>query len=72
MKDFVHAMNATNLTPDGRRSFLDAYRRRMEEQVTHPEFKYKLTYRQLLEVQTRLVGRYLAGEIDVYPTFGTR
>ena len=44
----------------------------MEEKITHPVFKYKVSYRQLIEVQTRLVGRYLSGEIKQYPTFNTR
>lgn len=70
--DFVQAMNACNLTEKGRRNFIAAYERRMDESVTHPVFRYKLTYRQLLEVQARLVGRYLAGEIKDFPTFNTR
>ncbi|MHB2019238.1 MAG: CRISPR-associated endonuclease Cas4g/Cas1g [Candidatus Xenobia bacterium] len=70
--DFVSGLDAVNLSDRGRVSFLGAYERRMDEKVTHPIFRYKLTYRQLLEVQTRLVGRYLSGEIQEYPTFNTR
>jgi len=40
--------------------------------VTHPMFGYRLNYRRLLELQTRLLARVLTGEIDKYPIFVTR
>lgn len=33
---------------------------------------YRVSNRRILEVQARLVGRYLAGEITRFPTFVTR
>ncbi|MGI5844036.1 MAG: CRISPR-associated endonuclease Cas4g/Cas1g [Candidatus Xenobium sp.] len=70
--DFVTAANACNLSPSGRKSFIQAYERRMDELITHPTFGYRLSYRQLLEVQSRLFGRYLAGEVPEVPTIRTR
>lgn len=70
--DFIHAANACNLSPSGRKSFIQAYERRVDELITHPVFGYRLSYRQLLTVQARLFGRYLAGELDKVPTFRTR
>ena len=35
----------------------------MDSLVTHPIFGYSLSYRRLLEVQARLLGRFLLGEI---------
>jgi len=44
----------------------------MDQLVTHPVFGYRLSYRRVLEVQARLLGRLVLGEIDEYPTFRTR
>lgn len=61
-----------SLTRDGRRAFLRAYERRMATEVTHPTFGYKITYRRVLEVQARLLGAVLMGEIPAYRPFRTR
>jgi CRISPR-associated protein Cas1 len=44
----------------------------MSQEVTHPIFKYRISYRRLFEVQARLLIRYLAGEIPRFPNFVTR
>ena len=44
----------------------------MSQEVTHPVFNYRISYRRLFEVQARLLSRYLTGEIPRYPTFVTR
>jgi CRISPR-associated protein Cas1 len=44
----------------------------MSQEVTHPLFGYTLSYRRLLELQARLLGRFLLGEIGDYPNFTTR
>jgi CRISPR-associated protein Cas1 len=69
---FVRRGGAVSLTPSGRTSFLRAYERRMDELVSHPVFGYRISYRRVLEVQVRLLARYLAGEIAEYPPFATR
>lgn len=71
-EDFVEAMGSVSLTSAGRRRFLKAYERRMSQEVTHPIFGYRISYRRLLEVQARLLGRHLAGEVPTYPAFTTR
>ena len=38
----------------------------------HPIFGYRISYMRTLEVQIRLLARYLTGEIDEYPPFATR
>ena len=70
--DFVRAGDAVNLTASGRRAFFRAYEQRMDALVTHPLFGYRVSYRRLLEVQTRLLARYISGEMDEYPVFVTR
>jgi CRISPR-associated protein Cas1 len=70
--DFIERGGAVALTPAGRRRFVQVYERRMDELVTHPIFGYRIGYRRVLEVQARLLGRALAGEIPEYPAFCTR
>lgn len=71
-KDFISRGGAWSLTPEGKRSFLMAYDRRMDQLVTHPLFGYAISYRRILEVQVRLLGRHLLGELAEYPQFLTR
>lgn len=70
--DFIYAAGSCNLTDKGRKSFIHRFERRMNQEVTHPIFKYRISYRRLLEVQARLLVRYLSGEIREYPCFVTR
>ena len=71
-KDFVRAATGCSLTPTGRKKIIQAYERRVDQLVTHPIFGYRISYRRLFEVQARLLGRALQGEIDGYPAFRTR
>ncbi len=71
-EDFVSSMGSVALTPGGRTRVLQAYERRMSQEITHPTFGYRVSYRRVLEVQARLLGRYLMGEIPTYPCFLTR
>ena len=70
--DFVRSAAGCSLKAEGRKSFLAAFERRLAQEVTHPIFKYRISYRRLFEVQARLLIRYLAGEIPRYPNFLTR
>jgi len=70
--DFISAMGSVSLTAAGRTRFIEAYERRMSQEITHPVFGYRISYRRVLEVQARLLGRHLAGEIHEYPNFTTR
>lgn len=69
---FVAAGPAVNLKPHARRAFIAAYERRLDQEVTHPLFGYRVSTRRLLEVQARLLARFLAGEIDAYPHYLVR
>ena len=70
--DFERTPAGVALRAPARKRLLAAYERRMEQLVTHPVFGYRLTYRRVLEVQARLLGRHLMGEIPSYPAFRTR
>jgi CRISPR-associated endonuclease Cas1/CRISPR-associated protein Cas4 len=69
---FLAAGLAVNLKPHARRAFMTAYERRLDQEVTHPVFGYRVSMRRLLEVQARLLGRYLSGEIEDYPHYLAR
>jgi CRISPR-associated protein Cas1 len=69
---FVRRAGAVALTDAGRRAVLAAFERRLESEVTHPLFGYRVSYRRILEVQTRLLARTLLGELAEYPNFCTR
>lgn len=71
-RDFVRAGNSVALTSDGRKAFFRAYEQRMDTLVTHPIFGYRVNYRRVLEIQTRLLARVLTGELTTYPVFTTR
>ena len=70
--DFVKVGKSTSMTDHGRRSLIGAYERRMDTLIRHPIFEYTVSYRRILEVQARLIGRFLQQEIDEYPPFCTR
>jgi len=71
-RDFVQAGPAVVLRPEGRKALYRAYEQRMDTLVTHPMFEYRVSYRRLLEIQARLLARYMEGEIAEYPVFVTR
>ena len=70
--DFKTAAGSVNLTADGRRRFIAAYERRLGHEIVHPLFGYRVSYRRLMEMQARLLGRFLLGELPEYPNFITR
>jgi len=70
--DFIRAAGACALSESGRKRFIAGFERRLAQEVTHPLFGYRLSYRRLFEVQSRLLARHLAGETPDYPNFVTR
>ena len=66
------AGDAVSLTAAGRRGFFRAYELRMDTLVTHPLFNYRVSYRRLLEIQTRLLAKLIDHEIADYPVFVTK
>jgi CRISP-associated protein Cas1 len=70
--DFTVRAGGVSLTDDGRRTVLKAYERRLDTEVTHPTFGYRVTYRRVYEVQARMLGAYLMREVPDYVPFTTR
>lgn len=70
--DFVSRAGAVAMTNTARKALLGAYERRMQTEITHPIFGYRISYRRLLEVQARLLARVVTREIADFPVFQTR
>jgi CRISPR-associated protein Cas1 len=70
--DVVRVGQAVSLTPRGRKGLIRAFEQRLDHLVTHPLFGYRVGYRRVLEIQTRLLARTVTGEIRAYPGFETR
>ncbi len=70
--DFVVELGAFRLKEQRRKVFFTQFEERLNEEVTHPVFGYKVKYRRCIELQVRLLAKFLTGEIDVYPPFLVR
>ncbi len=70
--DFVVSGGAFALSDSARRRFIQTYEQRIEQEVTHPIFGYRISYRRVLDVQARLLSRVMVGELDEYPSFNPR
>jgi len=71
-EDFIRSANGTFLNDKGRKPFWEAWFRRLDAEVSHPEFSYKMAYRRMLEVQARQLWRFVRGEALAYHGFVTR
>jgi len=67
--DFVAEAGAYRLKNEKRKVFFTKFEERLNEEIRHPLFGYKTSYRRCLELQVRLVAKQLTGEIDEYPPF---
>jgi CRISPR-associated protein Cas1 len=71
-EDFIRSANGTFLNDRGRKVFWEAWFRRLDTEVSHPEFEYKMAYRRMLDVQARQLWRFVRGEAAGYHGFTTR
>lgn len=69
MNHFVFNGPACSMNPEGRKALIASFERRMEQETTHPIFGYRVSMKRLLNVQMRLLSRYLQGEIPTYPHY---
>ncbi len=59
-------------TDAGRRAFFNAYGRRMDTEVTHPVFHYRLSYRRMLMLHARMIAAWFLGEVPTLAFLTTR
>jgi CRISPR-associated protein Cas1 len=70
--DFENRLGAFRLTETGRKTFLQKYEERLNTTIQHPTFGYRVTYRKAIELQTRLLAKWLVDEIPDYVPFMVR
>ena len=71
-RNFTVAASGCVLQPAGRKAFIRAYEARMDQLVTHPVFNYRCSWRAVVQLQARLLSRWLRGDIATYTTLVTR
>jgi CRISP-associated protein Cas1 len=59
--------NAVSLTRESLHNFLKLYQEKKLTKFKHPVLGTQKTYQETFEIQARLLGKYLMGEIDKYP-----
>jgi CRISPR-associated protein Cas1 len=70
--DFERELNSYRMRDAARRLFLQKFEERMQEVIVHPQFGYQAPYRRCIELQVRLLGKYLLGEVAEYMPFQVR
>ena len=69
---FLRTAAGAMFTDDGRKAFFGVYGRRMDEEVTHPVFAYKLSYRRMLILHARMIAAWLNSEVPTLAFLTTR
>jgi len=69
---FLRTASGCSLTDAGRRSFFNALGRRMDTEVTHPVFEYRLSYRRMIVLHARMIAAWLTGDIPSLAFLTTR
>jgi CRISPR-associated protein Cas1 len=69
---FLDTAAGCSLTDAGRKAFFSAYGRRMDTEVRHPVFEYRLSYRRMLMLHARLVAAWLLGDVPTLAFLTTR
>ena len=62
--DFIRRSGAVALTEVGRKAVIRAFERKLDTLITHPLFKYSISYRRVMEVQAALVGPLPTGRVE--------
>lgn len=70
--DFAFTSQGVLLKDDGRRAFWNAWARRLDSEITHPQFSYKISYRRTFDVQCRQLWRFCRGDAKRYYGIITR
>jgi CRISPR-associated protein Cas1 len=71
-RDFVDEPGSVRLNDNPRKVFLEKLEERLNTTIQHPYFGYKTTYRRCIELQVRLLGKVLLGELPHYQPFIVR
>lgn len=69
---FLRTAAGCALTDAGRKGFFSAYGRRMDTEIRHSVFEYRLSYRRMLMLHARLVAAWMLGEVPTLAFLTTR
>ena len=69
---FLRTAAGCAFTNEGRKAFFGVYGRRMADEITHPVFGYKLSYRRMIMLHARLIAAWLLGEAPTLAFLTTR
>jgi CRISPR-associated protein Cas1 len=69
---FLRTASGCALTEAGRRGFFSVLGRRMDTEITHPIFDYRLSYRRMIVLHARMLAAWLVGEIPTLAFLTTR
>lgn len=69
---FLRTAAGCALTDAGRKAFFSSYGRRMDTEVTHPVFEYRLSYRRMIVLHARMIAAWLVGDIPSLAFLTTR
>lgn len=70
--DFETRFGGVFLKKNARLRFYKRYEARKRDEITHPVFEYKVSYRRLFELQARILGKTLLGELPDYLPYKAR
>ena len=69
---FLRTAAGCVLTDAGRRGFFNALGKRMDTEVTHPVFEYRLSYRRMIVLHARMIAAWLMGDVPSLAFLTTR
>jgi len=69
---FIRTSAGCSLTDAGRRSFFSALGRRMDAEITHPVFKYCLSYRRMIVLHARMIAAWFTEDVPTLAFLTTR
>lgn len=71
-KMFTSVLGGARLRDNGRKALVATYERRVQQEITHPVFGYRTSWRRAMEIQARMVLGVLDGSQDRYVGIRTR
>ncbi|MEN9249511.1 MAG: type I-D CRISPR-associated endonuclease Cas1d [Gloeomargarita sp. GXS_bins_116] len=66
-QDFCDSLGAYQLTEGARKTFLEAFEKKIQDEFQHSVFGYRCTYRRAIELQARLLARHLQEGVPYQP-----
>lgn len=70
--DFLMLSGCCQMKLAAKKKWIQAYESRVDELITHPQFEYRISYRRIFHLESRILSRVLEGEFDKYTPLITR